>query len=75
MEQAESPLEKKLRHLEVRLTKTSIAGAALTFVVLFIFWLINVVEDHKKGVGFSARNMNSLNVARFFWMESSVAKR
>jgi Ca2+-transporting ATPase len=60
MEPDQSPLEKKLEKVAVMLTWIGLAGASLTFVVLFIFWLIDVFEDQKNDIEFSGRAMNTL---------------
>ena len=49
-EQEKSPLEKKLDKVAMMLTYIGLSGAILTFIVLLIFWIIDVV-DMKKELG------------------------
>ena len=46
-----SPLEKKLDKVAVLLTWVGMAGALLTFVVLLVFWVIDVIKKKKDNNG------------------------
>ena len=46
-----SPLEKKLDKVAVMLTWIGMAGALLTFIVLLIFWVIDVIKKKKANNG------------------------
>lgn len=46
-EEEKSPLEKKLDKVAMALTYIGLAGALLTFIVLLIFWIIDVVHRVK----------------------------
>lgn len=56
----QSPLEKKLDKVAVMLTYIGLAGALLTFIVLLIFWIIDVVDKKKKAGKFEAKWLNDL---------------
>ncbi|OHT02030.1 calcium motive P-type ATPase [Tritrichomonas foetus] len=59
-EQDKSPLEKKLDKVAVMLTYVGLAGALLTFIVLLIFWIIDVVKLKKEVGKFNAKWLNDL---------------
>ena len=46
-----SPLEKKLDKVAVLLTWIGMAGALLTFIVLLVFWVIDVIKKKKENNG------------------------
>ncbi|OHT02234.1 calcium motive P-type ATPase [Tritrichomonas foetus] len=59
-DEEKSPLEKKLDKVAVLLTYIGLAGAVLTFVVLLIFWIIDVVDMKKELGKFENKWLNDL---------------
>lgn len=59
-ESEQSPLEKKLDKVAVMLTYIGLSGALLTFIVLLIFWIIDIVEWKKELGKFDAAWLNDL---------------
>ena len=45
LEQEQSPLEKKLDRVAVIITYMGAAGSITTFIVLLVFWVIDIVKD------------------------------
>ncbi|OHT05277.1 calcium motive P-type ATPase [Tritrichomonas foetus] len=59
-EKEKSPLEKKLDKVAVLLTYIGLSGALLTFIVLLIFWIIDVVNKKKEEGKFNYEWLNDL---------------
>ena len=59
-QQGKSPLEKKLDKVAVMLTYIGLAGALLTFIVLLVFWIIDVVKKKKELGKFNYSWLNDL---------------
>jgi Ca2+-transporting ATPase len=60
MKQEQTSLQEKLHQLEFTLLWTSVIGAILTFAILFIFWLIDVIQNQRNRIGFSGQSLNLL---------------
>lgn len=59
-EHEQSPLEKKLDKVAVLLTYIGLTGALLTFIVLLVFWIIDVMKKKKESGKFEAKWLNDL---------------